>query len=502
MSGAGACPTCGAGNPADARWCGRCGGALDAGQLAGAVDVGGAGHSRDRRTTPATAPAWRSRRVLAAAGVGLVVGVAALLNLLGVDDGEQVDEPGTVELPAAGNVPGDTGATRPAGGPLPACPDGATQSPPLPQSACRRWSVTLPGDMAAPRAVALGEAAVAVARPDGRLQLRDRVTGQVRWVRQLGGRPAPVALTGRHVHTIVQDRDLVALDATSGRTVWRTQVGADLAPFPGSDEVIRDVLSTGTHVFAVAGGQLVALGADTGDVLWRWTRQHVLSAGLGPDGQPYVVAVNGPVGLAAADGTIRWRVELVTFNTRPHRLIGGLIVIGDDLSQVTAIDPASGQVRWQHDVGAPALVRALFPIPDGVLVDVFRGGFQTFALSDGTPRADVDGEFEITDVVRGLAVGRDKTSSDYRGVGVRVVEDGVRLWRASVPGLLNDLRVVDGEVRATSSDALLGLDATTGTQLWRHRFGGTVELLDAETPVLVTSGDQLVAVVPPDRPSR
>lgn len=125
----------------------------------------------------------------------------------------------------------------------------------------------------------------------------------------------------------------------AGRVVWQQSV--DKAAFPLS-VVARD------GVFTVAGsdGVVMALQAETGKVLWRVAVGEPLSSGVGFDGRTaVVVTAKGDVVAVQAQG-VSWRRALgVQVATAP--LVAGerVFVLGSDRA-VHAFDAQDGRKLW------------------------------------------------------------------------------------------------------------------------------------------------------------
>jgi len=61
---------------------------------------------------------------------------------------------------------------------------------------------------------------------NGRVEARDLLSGRLRWGRQLGGAPGPLAVIGDHVFVGASNRIFYSLDALTGRVDWPMRVGA------------------------------------------------------------------------------------------------------------------------------------------------------------------------------------------------------------------------------------------------------------------------------------
>jgi outer membrane protein assembly factor BamB len=119
-----------------------------------------------------------------------------------------------------------------------------------------RWVEPVADELRSP-ALAVGPEAVYVARGGSELVALDGETGSARWSLDAVGEPiASLAVDDGRLFVRAEDR-LAAL-TSDGETVWTVQDGV------GSTGIAVD----GDRVYAVAGGTLSALGAETGETLW------------------------------------------------------------------------------------------------------------------------------------------------------------------------------------------------------------------------------------------
>ncbi|HSV82657.1 MAG TPA: outer membrane protein assembly factor BamB [Ramlibacter sp.] len=205
--------------------------------------------------------------------------------------------------------------------------------------------------------------------------------------------PLAVAVTGTTVTLGGGDGTVAALDAASGRELWRASAGAPLAAGVGSDgkttavvtrvndlvgfangkEAWRRRLSALTYTAPfVAGARVFVLGADrsvaafdgaTGQRLWTQQRQGdplvLRQAGvLLAVGDTLVVGQGGRLaGLNPANGSVRWEVAIATARgindvERLVDLVGRVSRSGDVVctrafqAAVGCVDAGRGTVQW------------------------------------------------------------------------------------------------------------------------------------------------------------
>ncbi|MEO8152753.1 MAG: outer membrane protein assembly factor BamB [Rhizobacter sp.] len=151
----------------------------------------------------------------------------------------------------------------------------------------------------------------------------------------------------------------------AGRQVWKQSIGS--VKFP-----LAVAVNGGTFTVADDGGTVVALQADTGRELWRAQVGDKLSAGVGSDGR-YVSVVTQDNELVTLDaGKPLWRRPL------PSRVVTAPLVAGERVfvlgvdRTVLAFDVLDGRRLWVYQRPNDALTLAspgvLAPFKDTLLV--------------------------------------------------------------------------------------------------------------------------------------
>lgn len=249
----------------------------------------------------------------------------------------------------------------------------------------------------------------------------------------------PIVAGGR-IYTM-DARALVTATAPNGGTLWQ----ADLTPASDSaDDASGGGLAFAEgRVYATTGfGEIVALDAATGGILWR----QKLDAGIG--GAPAVAG--GTVYVAARDSSA-WAVEAATGRVK-WQLTG---------------TPASAGVTG---VSAPAVGDAvvIYPFPSGELaavstetgLDVWRGQVGGARVGRAFAKvADVTGDPVIVNgvVYAGSSAGKLVALDEATGQ---------RLWTAE-EGAASPVQVAGGSVFLISDESqLVRLDAATGQVIW------------------------------------
>lgn len=199
------------------------------------------------------------------------------------------------------------------------------------------------------------------------------------------------------------DSFVLAMDAATGKTVWRQVRTTDaveesregyFTPMPAE-------LPDGKTEIIVPGGEFVTgHDAETGKELWRWqitkTRhiwQRVVTSPVVAGGLVYISQPQHR-GLFALKAGARGRVPDAGYVWKhvgaspdvccPLLYRGSLYTVEGDKKILACLDPKTGKVRWQHDIGGAGPYRASPTGADGKLHLISEGGDVLFVAADET----------------------------------------------------------------------------------------------------------------------
>ncbi|MCU0902845.1 MAG: PQQ-binding-like beta-propeller repeat protein [Tabrizicola sp.] len=273
-------------------------------------------------------------------------------------------------------------------------------------------------------------------------------TPQLAWSAKIGAgssrknriAAAPVVADGR-IFTIDAGTGVTAT-ATSGATLWSTDLTA--AFDKGGGQSSGGLATDGGRVFATTGyGELVALDAASGAILWRQRVDAPISGAPATDGQ--TVYVSGRDGSAwavdAADGKVIWQV----------------VGTPGKAAYVGTAAPSIGDRA------------VIFPSSGGDLMAVLKIGGGTKVWQASLAGKRLGRAFALTSDVTGDAVIAGKTIFAGSGAGRTVAmsaSSGERIWSAG-EGALGPVAVAGGSLFLVNDEArLVRLDAETGEMIW------------------------------------
>ena len=161
----------------------------------------------------------------------------------------------------------------------------------------------------------------------------------------------PVIAYGRLYFGTIKG-DFFAVEAETGKVVWRKRFGRFMAASPavGDGIVYQPLMNVPSEDRASAPGAMVALDAETGEERWRFDTKVVESSPLLVDGVLYFGSFDDKLyALGARTGRVRW-----SFRTGDD-VKGGAVYARDTVyfgsydGKVYAVDARTGKLRWESE---------------------------------------------------------------------------------------------------------------------------------------------------------
>jgi outer membrane protein assembly factor BamB len=309
------------------------------------------------------------------------------------------------------------------------------------------------------------------------------------WRVPLGEGYSALSVADGRVYTLFADAEdelVVALDAATGKELWRHRLDAKYFDGQGNGPRSTPTVDAGTVYAFGARAKLAALDAASGKVLWTQDLKKAFGARppqWGVSASPRVVGdlllvdAGGRdgasiVALDRRSGVVKWTAgsDLAGYSVPLVVEIGGRrMAVFFTGSKVVGLDPADGEILWStgwktsYDVNAAAPV---FVPPNRIFVSSGYGvGAALFEIEVAGERAS------LSEVWRTKRMKNQFSSSVYH----------------------------DGAIYGFDDSILKCLDAATGEERWKARgFGhGSLMLADGHLYVLSDRGTlALVAATP------
>jgi outer membrane protein assembly factor BamB len=161
--------------------------------------------------------------------------------------------------------------------------------------------------------------------------------------------PLTVNVSGTAVTVAGSDGNVAAIDATSGRDLWRTSVKAPLAAGVGSDGKLAAVVTRANELVALSGGTEA----------WRQKLGAVAyAAPFVAGGRVFVLTADRSV--SAFDGQTGRKLWTQQRPGEPLvlRHAGVILAVGDTLvvglsGRMVGLNPLNGSVRWEAPLASP-----------------------------------------------------------------------------------------------------------------------------------------------------
>lgn len=262
----------------------------------------------------------------------------------------------------------------------------------------------------------------------------------------------------------------------AGKAVWNTRLNPSILGFSSTREsVLIPTVRDGKVLVAAAEGDVAALAADTGAVIWRASVGGPISAGLGSDGRFISVVTRGNE-VVTLDGQREvWRKRVPASVVTPPLVAGERVFVMTVDRAVHAFDAIDGRRLWVLQRPGDALTLA----QPGVLGAVRN----TLVVGQGAKLAGVDPTAGTVQWEVSMASPRGTNEverlADLVGPAVRVgdrvcaraFQSAVACADAAKGAVLWTRNVGGANAVATDNDLVFGADATDRIAAWRVANG-------------------------------
>jgi outer membrane protein assembly factor BamB len=303
---------------------------------------------------------------------------------------------------------------------------------------------------------------------------------------------------------------LLALDAATGRVVWRRELGRCIASSPAvtGRAVIVGVMAPPPQCDRDLPSYVAAFDLRTGRTLWRHRSGPVEASPLVAGGAVLIGSWDGRlVALDAANGALRWSFETRAPIKAGAALAGGTAIVGSYDGSLYGLDSRTGALRWSTAIGArfyatPTVAgsRVIDATTDGVV-----HAFDTASGAEVWSRRI--GRFAYS--AAAVADGRAYIGSYDHRLYALDVRTGAVLWTHRAPGPISGAPTVLGRLVYFSScgscssyesnrDArrTFAVDAVTGRLEWSFPDGEYSPVVSDGIRVYLTGYTTLYGLVP------
>lgn len=266
------------------------------------------------------------------------------------------------------------------------------------------------------------------------------------------------AIRNERVYVPLAGGELVALDAANGSLLWKNDNGGEISCAPEADETAVYVASATGELSAAHNlpeitpkAYVRAVNRTTGLTLWTRTLPTALYGLLVANEQAvFGVSANGAVyALAKNSGEILWTVNPAPSLSSDLTLHGTRLYVGSKEGLLFALETTTGRVAWQYQMRGGVRGR-IWPV--GNIIYAASDNGQVVALNEA---------------------------------------DGVLRWQTQAGPRTQALAASEGALYLASFDnSLYVLDLAKGKRLWRKQLSSRV----ASTPLATTEGVLLTSM--------
>jgi outer membrane protein assembly factor BamB len=315
----------------------------------------------------------------------------------------------------------------------------------------------------------------------------------------------PIYVDGR-LYFIDNDGVYVALDAKTGKVIWKKQLASLNASSPA---YFKGVL----YSVSLSPGQALAVRARDGKVLWRKPLDgRAESSPLVMKGRMYFGNESGELlALDIKDGSTIWETGLGGAIKAAPAYGDGKIYVGDYGGKMNAVAADDGHIVWQtSDLGLGIAGSGRFYSTAAVAFGrVYAGDVDNRVYSFDADTGEIAWTFSAGDYVySGIAAADTKGTgptvyfgSHDRNVYAVDAKDGKVKWAEGAGGQISGPATVIGDVvyvSTFSGNATIGLDLGTGRRVFSFDDGEYGPVVSDGQWLYLTGGVTVVAFEPID----
>lgn len=314
---------------------------------------------------------------------------------------------------------------------------------------------------------------------------------------------APIVV-GNRLYMIDNDGVFIALNANTGKVVWKKQHGSLNASSPAYSKGVL-------YAVTLNPPQAMAIRARDGKPVWK--RELPARAESSPiivRGKMYFGTESGEFfALDTRKGDVIWSTSLAGSVKAAPAFSDGTLYVGDYAGRMYAIRASDGAIRWQTSDLGVGLGRSgrFYSTPAVAFGRVYAGNVDSRVYSFDQDTGEIAWTYSAGDYVySGIAAGKTKGtrpavyfgSHDKRAYSLDAKSGGV-IWSAEPGGQVSGPATVVGDVAYVSTfsgNSTVGFDLKTGRRVFKFDDGEYGPVVSDGERLFVLGGAAVIALDP------
>jgi outer membrane protein assembly factor BamB len=309
----------------------------------------------------------------------------------------------------------------------------------------------------------------------------------------------PIVVDGR-VYFIDNDGLYVALDAETGKVLWKKRLASLNASSPAYENGVL-------YSVSLEPMQALAVRARDGKVLWRKPLDsRAESSPLVMRGRMYFGDEGGQLySLRTKDGSTDWVTSLTGSVKAAPAIDDGVLYVGDYGGTMNAVRASDGNIEWQtRDLGTGLGSGRFYSTAAVAFGRVYAGDVDNKVYSFDEKSGDIAWTFSAGNYVYSGIAAADTGStkpavyfgSHDRNAYAVDAKSGDEIWQASAGGQVSGPATVIGDVMYLSTfsgNATVGFDLSSGRRVFSYDDGEYGPVVSDGQKLYLTGGVTVTA---------
>jgi outer membrane protein assembly factor BamB len=258
-----------------------------------------------------------------------------------------------------------------------------------------------------------------------------------------------------------------ALDARTGRELWKTQTNG----FVKSAPTVVD----GTLYVGGDDNRFYAVDIKNGTMKWIYKNalQGYTSSSIVENNLVYAGSKDGSFYVFdARSGRLSWQVLTGKMIESSPATGGGIFVFGTDGGLIIAIDAATQKEKWRYDTGVSDILSSPLIAEGSVFAGSNDGNIYALNITNGA----LKWKYSTGSNVQSSPSYKDGTIfAGSRDSNLYAIDAGTGAlkWKSQTAGLVDSSPAISNSIVyfGSTNNFIYGLDANTGELLWRNLTG-------------------------------